>query len=104
MRRFEQNEASELESSEEVDTARAAAVKMHLQLSRADQLPSVEPTFDELRDFDQECEELQHSLTKLQEELEAASTNKREWQSQNIQTRILVARRVSQVQIIWSTC
>ena len=37
----------------------------------------MEPTFDELRDLDQECEELEHSLTKLQEELEAASTNKR---------------------------
>ena len=98
------NEESELESSKEVDTASAADVKIHLQLSRADQLPSVEPTFDELRVLDQECEELEHSLTKLQEELEAASTNKPEWQSQNIQTRILVARRVSQVQITWSTC
>ena len=35
-------------------------------------------------------------MTKLQEELEAASTNKLEWQSQSIQTRILIARRVSQ--------
>ena len=104
MRRFEQNEESELESPKEVDTARAADAKIHVQLSRADQLPSVEPTFDELRDFDQECEELEHSFTKLQEVLEAASTNRPEWQSQNIQTRTLVARRVSRVQITWSTC
>ena len=54
-------------------------MKIHLQPSRADQLPSVEPTFDELRDLDQECEELEHSLTKLQEELEAESTNELEW-------------------------
>ena len=104
MRRLEQNEESELESPKEVDAARAADVKIHLQLSRADQLSSVEPMFDELRDLDQEHEELEHSLTKLQEKLEASSTNKPEWQSQNIQTIILVARRVSQVQITWSTC
>ena len=63
---------------EESDTARVADVKVHRQSSRTDKLPSVKPMFDELWDLDQECEELEHSLTKLQEELEAASTNKLE--------------------------
>ena len=31
--------------------------------------------FDELRDLDQECDEFEHSLTKLQAEVEAESTN-----------------------------
>ena len=35
----------------------------------------MEATFDELRDLDQECDEFEHSLTKLQEELEAGCTN-----------------------------
>ena len=38
----------------------------------------MEPTKDELRDLDQECDEFKHSLTKLQEELEAGSTNELE--------------------------
>ena len=38
----------------------------------------MEPTFDELRDLDQECDEFENSLTKLQEQLEAESTNKLE--------------------------
>ena len=46
--------------------------------SRADELQSVESTLDELRDLDQECDEFEHSLTKLQEELEAESTNELE--------------------------
>ena len=87
LRRFKPSKESELESSKESDTARVADVKIHRQSSRADKLPTVKPMFDELGD---------HSLTKLQEELEAASTNKFKWQSQSIQTRILIARRVSQ--------
>ena len=77
-RRLEPSKESELESSKESDTARVADVKIQRQSSRADKLPSVKPMFDELRDLDQECEELEHSLTKIQEELEAASTNKLE--------------------------
>ena len=41
-------------------------------------MQSVEPTFDELRDLDQECEEFEHSLTKLQGDLEAVSTKELE--------------------------
>ena len=54
----------------------------------------MEPTFAEFRDLHQEREEFEHSLTKLQEELEAGSTNELEWQSLRL-TRIQVARRVS---------
>ena len=35
----------------------------------------MEPAFDELRDLEQECDEFEHFLTQLQEELEAGSTN-----------------------------
>ena len=35
----------------------------------------MEPAFDELRDLDQDCDEFEHSLAELQEELEARSTN-----------------------------
>ena len=94
--RLEPSKESELESSKESDTARVADVKIHRQSSRADNLPNVKPMFDELWDLDQECEKLEHSLTKLQEELETPSTNELEWKSQSIQTKILIARRVSQ--------
>ena len=78
MRRLEPSKESEFESSKESDTARVADVKIHRQPSRADKLPSVKPMFDELLDLDQECEKLEHSLTRLQEDLELASTNKLE--------------------------
>ena len=78
MRRLEPSKESEFESSKESDTARVADVKIHRQSSRADKLPSLKPMFDEFCDLDQECEKLEHLLTKLQEELKAASTNKLE--------------------------
>ena len=40
-------------------------------------------TFAELLALDPECEEIEHSLTKLQEELEDESTLELEWQSQS---------------------
>ena len=74
IRRLEPSAESELESVKEV-TQREADGNIHRLPSRADELQSVEPTFDELRDLDQECHEFEHSLTKLQEELDAESTN-----------------------------
>ena len=78
MRRLEPSKESEFESLKESDTARVADVEIHRQSSRADKLSSVKLMFDEFRDLDQECEKLEHSLTKLQEELKAASANKLE--------------------------
>ena len=81
IRRLEPSEESELESSKESDVAKVADVKVQRQSSRADKLQSVKPAFSELPDLDQECEEFEPSLTKLQEEREAASTSELEWQT-----------------------
>ena len=62
MRRLEPSKESEFEWV----AARVADLKIHRQPSRADKLPSVKPMFDELRDLDQECEGLEHSLNKLE--------------------------------------